>query len=95
MTQRELHNQREVLAEIELGSSNDFGSGFRTDENSSRELHNSGKLEGKVQEIIVPINNATTDGKVLRYASELARSFSARIALVYSVPPLIMTEGIN
>jgi hypothetical protein len=48
----------------------------------------------KIREIIVPVSDATTDGKTVRYACELARLFSARIALVYSVPTVRMSEDV-
>ncbi|MFI5419494.1 MAG: hypothetical protein ACHQ1H_00855, partial [Nitrososphaerales archaeon] len=43
----------------------------------------------------MPITDANSDRRMLRYACELARLFSALIALVYSVVPPEITESVQ
>jgi nucleotide-binding universal stress UspA family protein len=48
--------------------------------------------DDKIREIFVPITNVD-DTKILRYACELARAFSARITLLYNVPLFNLSES--
>jgi nucleotide-binding universal stress UspA family protein len=64
----------------------------RHEENSrgndlSSHLNNGARIEERIREIVVPVTGSQNDIKLLRYACELARTLSARIALVCVVYP--------
>ena len=49
-----------------------------------------------VREIVVPVTDLdSTDGKLLNYASDLAKTMSARITLLYAVDPVEFSEGLS
>ena len=70
----------------------------RLEENSrgndlSSHLNNGARIDEKIREIVVPVTGSQNDIKLLRYACELARTLSARLALVCVINPPELSLG--
>ena len=87
MVQIEISNQEEVLSDsVDLRNQTSNDGGFHLKKSSPPFPVDAG-IQEKLREIILPVNGSPNDSKVLRYACELARSLSARVALVYIINP--------
>jgi nucleotide-binding universal stress UspA family protein len=95
MERVELYENDQLTYDVDSDeNSEQKGFNRELDEGNFKPQEKSQLADEKIREIILPVTDAGTDGKILRYACELARTFSARIALVISVPPLVLSDDI-
>ena len=94
MERAELFEGAQLASDVESEEFSDYPDEERfieTEDHTYRSADKANASQDKIREIIVPVMDAANDGKMLRCACELARLFSARIALVYSVPPVTLS----
>jgi nucleotide-binding universal stress UspA family protein len=97
MERVELFETDKLASDVESEEFSDYPEEDRfigKEDHGYRSVDKASARQDKIREIIVPVMDAANDGKMLRYACELARLFSARIALVYSVPQVTLSEDI-